>query len=448
MKRQHRYHCLTSALLLIALSSALFSQKLLRSGPMVGYTEMREAMLWVQTTGPATVHFVYYDDKDPVRRRTSTVTTTASEAFTAHCVADSLEPGLTYFYELYINNAQVKLPYSCSFRTPPLWQHRSDPPGIRILFGSCAYINETKYDRPGTPYGADYQIFTAMAATKPDVTLWLGDNVYLREADWNSRSGILHRYTHTRSLPEMQALLANSANYAIWDDHDYGPNDCDRAFWNKELTFEAFKLFWANPRYGMDNTSRGINSMFSWGDVDVFLLDDRWWRSPDKRKTGERTILGKEQFEWLIDNLASSTAPFKLVCIGGQVLNSEALFENFSTYPEERKRLIEAIQAENISGVIFLSGDRHHTELSMLHEAGHYPIYDITSSPITAGPNPKADKEANANRVPGTFVGQRNFALLDFSGAKENRALTVSVYDSNGKQLWTKSISLKELRTK
>ncbi len=430
-------------------SATLAAQSLLRSGPMVGYTEMREAMLWVQTQKPAKVYFEYADSAAQSKRyRSSTVQTELRDACTAHCLLDSVREGRRYMYWLYINDKLVPRPYECSFRTPPLWHWRGDAPNFRIAFGSCAYINETNDDRPGNPYGADYQIFDNLAKARPDLMLWLGDNVYLREPDWNSRSGILHRYTHTRSLPEMQALLAGSAHYAIWDDHDYGPNDCDRGFWNKEQTLDAFKLFWANQRYGMDNRSGGINSVLSWGDVDIFLMDDRWWRTPDKRKTGDRTILGKEQFEWLIDNLASSTAAFKLVCIGGQVLNSEALFENYSTYPDERKKLIDAIHAENISGVIFLSGDRHHTEFSAITDAGFYPIYDFTCSPLTAGPNPKAVNEPNKYRLAGTFVGERNYALIDVNGSKDTRALNFSVYDSNGKELWKKSITLKECKHK
>ncbi len=439
--------CAVCFFLFSALS--LQAQNLLQSGPMVGYTEMHEAMLWVQSSAAAKVYFEYYDSLAPSHRyRTNVVQTEASEAFTAHCVADSVQQGHRYFYDVFINDTKVSRPYPTTFRTPPLWQFRTDPPQFRICFGSCAYINETDDDRPGTPYGGDYQIFTAMAAAHPDITLWLGDNVYLREPDWNSRSGILHRYTHTRSLPEMQPLLASCANYAIWDDHDFGPNDCDRGFWNKEQTFDAFKLFWANPRYGMDNNSRGINSYFSFGDVDVFLLDDRWWRSPDKRKNCDRTILGKEQFDWLLDNLASSTAAIKLVCIGGQVLNSEAVFENYATYGEERQRLIDAIHAEGVSGVVFLSGDRHHTELSILNDKGFYPLYDITSSPFTAGPNPKAANEPNKNRVSGTFVGQHNYALLDFKGSRTDRVMVISDYDANGTQMWSKEISLKDMKTK
>ena len=80
--------------------------------------------------------------------------------------------------------------------------------------------------------------------------IWLGDNVYFREPD-DSRTGVYHRYSHDRSLPELQPLLGSVHHYAIWDDHDYGPNNSDRSFIYKNITLQAFKDFWANPTYGL-----------------------------------------------------------------------------------------------------------------------------------------------------------------------------------------------------
>ena len=93
--------------------------------------------------------------------------------------------------------------------------------------------------------------------------LWLGDNIYLREPDWNSWTGIIHRYTHDRATPQLQPFMASVHNYAIWDDHDFGPNDSDKSFWNKNLTLKAFKLFWANPSYGTGDI-KGTTTSFQW----------------------------------------------------------------------------------------------------------------------------------------------------------------------------------------
>ena len=44
----------------ICLNISFAQQSLLQSGPMLGYSEMREVMLWVQTKEAAEVQFVYW----------------------------------------------------------------------------------------------------------------------------------------------------------------------------------------------------------------------------------------------------------------------------------------------------------------------------------------------------------------------------------------------------
>ncbi len=432
--------CLISSLMLNGSLLAQGNTDKLRSGPMVGYSNMREVMLWVQTSIPAEVYVSYSLASDAKEVfKTATYHTAAEEAYTAHLLADQVQPGMTYHYTLYIDGEEVPRPYDLTFETPALWQYRTDPPDIKIALGSCAKINEETYDRPGTPYGGEYEIFEAIHREKPDMMLWLGDNLYFEPADWGSRTGIIHRYTHTRSLRQMQALLASTANYAIWDDHDYGPNNSDRSYINRETALEAFKLFWANPNYGVFNES-GITSAFSWSDADFFLLDNRYFRTPNDREVRvSQTILGEHQVEWIIDALVTSKATFKFVVIGGQVINNT---ENFETYinlaPEERKYLLDAIVQEKIENVIFLTGDRHHSELS-LYEKDGIKIYDFTCSPLTSGPHDASD-EPNSYRIPGSQIGIRNFGTIDISGEKKDRKLILKLFDSKGEELWKHEI--------
>ena len=172
-----------------------------------------------------------------------------------------------------------------------------------------------------------------------------------------------------------------------------------------------------------------------------FLLDNRYHRSPNHRKTGARTILGEEQLQWLIDALSSSRAPFKMVCIGGQVLNTAGVYENYANHHwEERALLLNLIEAEGIKNVVFLTGDRHHTELSKYVNAKGNAIYDLTISPLTSGTGGPRDSEINDLRVDGTVVSQRNFGTLEFSGERTARELKMTVFDSAGQELWTKTI--------
>ncbi|MCU0391223.1 MAG: alkaline phosphatase family protein [Thermoflexibacter sp.] len=427
----------------------LFAQKTpLQSGPMVGYSTMREVLLWVQTHEPASVYFMYWDKNSPDKRiKTDTYLTKKTDAFVAKIVIEGLEPSTKYEYELYINGKKIVRNYPLAFQTQELWQWRKDPPNFKFAFGSCAYINEEKYDRPGKPYGGNYEIFNAIYEKKPDFMIWGGDNIYLREPDFDSRSGILHRNTHARSLPELQPLLGSVHHYAIWDDHDFGPNDSDRGYVYKDLSTEAFKLFWGNPNYGIGTDGKGICGTFMWGDVQFFLMDDRYFKTPNENHVAKREYLGEKQLNWLMDALAYSEATFKFVVVGGQVLNPAQVYENYANYAEERQKLLDFIRTTKIKGVFFLTGDRHHTELSMLKENSKlYPLYDLTVSPLTSGAGGVAvEKEANTLRVPDTLLKERNFSILEITGDAKNRKLTISIFNTVGKQLWQKEILATDL---
>ncbi len=426
----------------------ILAQDLLQSGPMVGYSTMKEVLLWVQTTKSAEVHFEYFYKENPEERfKTESHITQSRHGYVAKLVADKVLPGKKYSYELFIDGEEISRDYPTEFQSQTLWQWRTDPPEVRFAIGSCNYVNEPRFDRPGRPYGSDFEILETIHQKRPDFMLWLGDNTYLREVDWNSRTGFLHRYTHTRSLPQLQALLASTHHYAIWDDHDYGPNNSDSSFWLKETASEIFKLFWGNPNYDVIDKG-GITGSFQWADLHFFLLDNRFFRTSNNNFTQERKILGKYQIDWLINALSSSDAPFKFIAVGGQVLSTEASYENYATFPKERRYLLDKIREAKIEGVIFLDGDRHHTVLSSMKESDNvYPIYDLTCSSLTAGAN--QNKEAlNQYKIKETLVGEHNFGLLSVTGPRTDRKLNIKILDKEGKELWSKDIYAKELKYK
>lgn len=423
-----------------------YAQDLINSGPMVGYSTMQEVLLWVQTEERANVHFEYYEIDNPkVKFRTDKIETEKKNGYVAKLIADQVIPGKKYKYEVYINNYKIERNYAMEFQTQELWKWRTDPPDVKFIVGSCSYINEPKFDRPGKPYGSNFEIFKSINKKNPDFMLWLGDNTYLREPDWNSRTGFIKRYSHTRAFPELQPLLASTHHYATWDDHDYGPNNSDGSFWLKETASEIFKLFWGNPNYDVTGKG-GITGFFQWSDLDFFLLDNRYHRTANNNLTGNRQMLGKDQIDWLINALSFSQASFKFVAVGGQVISNGAVYENYATYPDERKYLLDKIREAKIEGVIFLDGDRHHTILSKMQETKNvYPLYDLTCSSLTAGVN-NDNEPYNSFKLEETFVNVNNFGMLNVTGPTNDRELTIQIFDKDGKELWIKSIKANDLK--
>jgi alkaline phosphatase D len=420
-------------------------ENLLQSGPMTGYSTMFEVMLWVQTKAPAKVHFEYFEEgKNAEKVKTDSYLTKKDEGFTARIRTEKLEPGRKYRYILFINDKEVKRQYPLTFQTPPLWHWRTKPPEFSFVMGSCLYINDEPYDRPGKNFGEKPVILEKIVEKKPDFMLWLGDNVYLREPDWESKKGIMYRYTHTRSIPEMQALLGAMHHYAIWDDHDFGPNDADRNFELKKESLDVFKLFWANPNYDVFGQPSTCGT-FSWGDAQFFLLDNRSFRAPeDMHDEPERPCFGKEQLRWLKESLHSSKARFKFIVSGGQIINPAAIFSNYAVYGQERAELLNTVA--NTKGVVFLSGDRHHTVMQELKRLRKKSLFEITSSSLTAGVyEQKSEFNEQGINVPGTNYVGHNFVKISFSGDWENRKMTIECFDKNGAQIWTKEIAAKDL---
>jgi alkaline phosphatase D len=451
-------YCVRIVLLFVFIHIAESQSSLLRSGPMVGYGQMTEVLLWVQTTAPATVQYQYwYVDDSKTKMKSPIVKTTEEHANVAKTLITGLTPGRKFEFEILLNGKVVKRNYPLRFQTQPLWQWRTDPPEFTVAFGSCSFINEAEWDRPGRPYGTNYEIFTVLASKNPDLMLWLGDNTYLREIDWDTKAGIIHRHSHTRQLPEMQPILGASHNYAAWDDHDFGPNNADRSYRMRNESLEIFKLFWGNQTYGTDET-KGIFGRFTWGDVEFFILDNRYHRSPNNAPDdAEKTMFGKAQLQWLKDALSNSDAPFKIVINGNQMLNENSEYgETLPQFTAEYNDLISYITSNSISGVLFLSGDRHHTELIVRRDSAFYPLYDFTSSPLTSGINTMKRRDGtmgaeftNPQRVDGTLVNDKhNFGLLRFGGKRTERTVTLEVYDVTGALRWSREIKANDLRVR
>jgi len=446
------------AILFILLIYAAFAQKTkseatILSGPMAAYTECRETAVWLQTTEPAEVKIQYWKKGKPDSSVTTRAQYTKAEDFNvATFVINLLEPGTTYEYQVLVNKKAIKFAEPLYFKTQEVWWYRKDPPDFTVAFGSCVYINEPKYDRYGKGYGLPSdKIFNSIADKKPDLMLWIGDNTYIRQADFGSRSGILYRYTHTRSHSDLQRLLRTGHHYGIWDDHDYGPNDADVSNPFKETSLEIFKMFFPKQKYGLPNAP-GIFYRFTYSDVDFFMLDDRFYRSPSGMKDGQhKTQLGEEQLEWLKNSLLNSSAPFKIICVGGQFINEKTDKESFNLYRYEREKIINFIKENNIEGVVFLTGDRHHAELLRKEIGGFYPLYDFTSSPLTSTIHivkETSTEYKNDQRIANTLIQEQNFGMLRFSGAGENRTMKMECYNAEGKLLWDFTLKTSDLKVK
>jgi alkaline phosphatase D len=407
---------------------------------MLGYVDFREANVWMMDQ-KSWSEIQYWDLDQPNNK--IVVKARTSKQVNTHYVYDfrlgPLDPGKKYAYKYFVQGKKddSNEPFY-TFETPALWKWRGPAPDFKIAMGSCYYANQPEHDRPGKPYGDTATgIFDQITQKDPDMMLWLGDNIYLREPDWGSETGIQERYVFYRNQQSTKKLLTYCPNLAIWDDHDFGPNDANGSYYNKQLTLNAFKTFWPNT----GNTIKGVEGItyaFDYQDAHFFMLDDRYNRTPNYCDSCvEETILGKAQLEWFKTSLLTlPKSDIKVVAIGGQFLNSVKDFECYRRWEWEYNDIISFIQNNGIKNVIFLTGDRHFSELSILKKEGKPTIYDFTVSPLTSGVFKKVT-EINTNRVEGSlYTNDRSFGMIEFTGKEKERKIKFVLYDKAGTEIY------------
>ncbi|MFP5402132.1 MAG: alkaline phosphatase D family protein [Gammaproteobacteria bacterium] len=437
--------------LLLALHAAGAGAASLAGGPMAGPATAERVGVWLMTDTPAQVQLEYWPQGQPgAVRRSAPVTAPPERGHSVRIELDGLQPATRYAYRVLLDGTAVELDEAPAFTTAP-----ADPLAPRELLiatASCNYVPDDPYALTKDSFGAGFEIFDTVAAQRPDVMLWLGDNIYYRDSDFepaDEAAARMHqRWAATRSFAPLQRLLRTGQHVAIWDDHDYGPNNSNRDFALKATALALFQAYWANPGHGLPDVA-GTFTRVPLGDVELFLLDDRYHRDDDASTDPARTMLGAAQLAWLKDALRDSRATFKLVANGSRMLSDRPSpeqrgGEGWHNFPAERQAFLDWLAAERIDGVFFVSGDIHYTHLTERERPGTYPLTELTCSPLTARVHPRPFP---VREVPGTLVTQRNFCTLQSTGPAGARVLRVAAWDAAGTRLWQSEFPAARLRT-
>jgi len=408
---------------------------------MHGFIDYASALVWIQTDAPGPVEVVWRVEGEEAVHRAAFETRAAEENVVVARLTGLL-PGKQASYAITGDGERRE----GALRAQPRWTRAADAQDIAIAIGSCFFLADANPIWGSQNYGGGYEIFDAIAAKKPDAIVWMGDNLYFQPQDELDPAQMAARYRRQRTFAPLKSLLTATSNIAIWDDHDYGPNDADLSYTMKGESLTLFRRYWANPSYGLPETA-GVFGRARFGDVDIFLLDDRYYRSANGLLDGpDKTMFGAKQLEWLRSALVYSSAPIKLVVNGSQLWNRINKFEGWNHFSAEQRAFADWLLAQRVEGVMFLTGDRHFTELLKIDRVGGYPLYEFTSSPLTSGTFDPPGEAANPDIVPGTYVVKRQFGMIRVTGPGNDRKIALESYDQKGELQWRHEVRARDLR--
>ncbi|WP_378731729.1 alkaline phosphatase D family protein [Nocardia brasiliensis] len=348
------------------------------------------------------------------------VTATASSDHTVKVDVSGLAPGTVYFYRF---TARGETSAVGRTRTAPALA--DSPERLRFGIVSCANW-EAGY------FGAYRHL---AARTDLDAIVHLGDYLYeYGRGKYGGRNGTVRphepenetvsladyriRHAQYKTDPDLLDLHARQPFICTWDDHESADNSWSGGAGNHDPATEGA---WA------DRKAASAQAYLEWmpvrakgtgGEVQIYrrlrfgtlaelsMLDLRSYRDQEAKPGAgwreadnpARTITGKAQMDWLTAGLASAPVRWKLV--GNSVMIAPLVFpplepattaaitgalgvpqagltvngDQWDGYTADRQRLFRTITEQQISDVVFLTGDIHSSWAADLPvDAANYP---------------------------------------------------------------------------
>ncbi|WP_164020888.1 alkaline phosphatase D family protein [Pyxidicoccus trucidator] len=317
-------------------------------------------------------------------------------------VVDGLKPNTRYHYGIFASGFTGERG-GFYFRTEP-----NGPAHFKVGVASCMN-GEKNLSQPS------FDILHEQLNTgEANIQMLVGDNMYTTQTP-PTKDHYWFKYFQQRNVPEFSNVFRAFPTYAIWDDHDYGPNDEDGTFAQKDIARSTYAALFPHPPFVGD----GIHHKFTWagdgsgaGGVEFFMMDDRWGRDcPRSMPAGySPKMYGATQFTWLKTELLASKATFKVI-VNGSTLGSEC-------WGSQRDSLFDYITNNKIGGVLFVTGDIHRSQVTQRTPTGGYPLWELTSSGIGVGADP----------------AEYSFGIMEFNTTLADPTVTLKVINNPQKR--------------
>jgi alkaline phosphatase D len=186
-------------------------------GPVLGAVTDRSARFWVRVAEGKEVS-VSVHGRTVVNMRqivgkevaTGVAKVRVDHDNTAVVEVTGLESATHYAYFVAVDGRQVPIAPAPIFTTHG---PQGEAAKFEIVFGGGAGFS---------PWNE--RMWTTLDSRRPAAALLLGDNVYIDTPEVPQTQQ--YCYYRRQSRPEYRRFAAHTPVYAIWDDHDFGKNDC------------------------------------------------------------------------------------------------------------------------------------------------------------------------------------------------------------------------------
>jgi alkaline phosphatase D len=438
------------ALLAVAVSVAAAAPAVLVA---VGDVAPTSAVLWARGVGEGDVNVAYGPAGQPPTAKASMAVTEATD-LTGKVRLSGLTPATRYAYRVRSRGIDA----AGEFVTAPAAEI---PARVRFLWsGDLGGGKLCRRTEDG------YKIFRAMAASKPDFFLFVGDTIYADHrcggpgmvpgTDFVATTlrGYHAKHRYNREDPAATAFYASVAVLPIWDDHEVRNDFSGSDEPLMPIGRQAFLDYW--PIVPPAEEPGRLYRNFRWGRLlEVFILDTRQYRSPNRDPDGPgKTMLGAAQRRWLLDAVTASTTAWKVIVSSVPLSvptgppaahdswsNASILGipeENGTGFAFERDVILRALRDRAVKNVVFLAADVHHAELIRHHPLPGFSIHEFIAGPLSAtqGRPRFLDQGLNSRSLFGRG-GVNNFGEITV----ERDALGVRIIDDDGAILFTHSIA-------
>jgi alkaline phosphatase D len=404
-------------------------------GVAIGDVQSTSAVIWSRGDREATLH-VSLSPVNGGPEFDRSVAVTADHDFTGKIDFVGLKPTTTYRYSVDFGDDHGQGAIG-SFTTAPA---ASQKQAVRFAWGGDLAGQNVCRD-----FLEGYPILSEINKTRWDFFIGLGDMIYGDVAceakgrygntqipggftEATDLPGYWAHWKYNREDPGLARLLANTPYVAVWDDHevvnDFGPHNDTRhsppytpGLHLMPIGLRAFLDY--NPISESPSAHNHLYRTLRWGrHVELFILDTRQYRDPKSQPdqtANPKTMLGREQLNWLKEKLKRSDATWKVIVSSvplsvptgyppEQGMDGWANDEGNTGYERESLEILSFMREQGLYNNLWITTDVHFAAAFRYIPYADDPsfkVYEFISGPLSAGlfPNPRYDQTLKPERL-------------------------------------------------